>query len=133
MFVYKYIRIYIYIYTHTYIHTYIHIYIYIYTYAYIRTYTCIHVYVYTYIDSLTDRYRYTYTRSPLEDPRLFGPSTWTILRHYLCTNGFLSNPAPGENLLSGNLVMETGCIHTPHTPATDDCHKPTPPQPPPVQ
>ena len=24
-------------------------------------------------------------------------------------NGFLSNPAPGENLLSGNLVMETGC------------------------
>ena len=25
------------------------------------------------------------------------------------TNGFLSNPAPGENLVSGNLVMETGC------------------------
>ena len=25
------------------------------------------------------------------------------------TNGFLSNPAPGENLESGNLVMETGC------------------------
>ena len=25
-------------------------------------------------------------------------------------HGFLSNPAPGENLLSGNLVMETGCI-----------------------
>ena len=25
-------------------------------------------------------------------------------------NGFLSNPAPGENLESGNLVMETGCI-----------------------
>ena len=24
-------------------------------------------------------------------------------------NGFLSTPAPGENLLSGNLVMETGC------------------------
>ena len=24
-------------------------------------------------------------------------------------NGFLSNPAPGDNLLSGNLVMETGC------------------------
>ena len=22
---------------------------------------------------------------------------------------YLSNPAPGENLLSGNLVMETGC------------------------
>ena len=26
------------------------------------------------------------------------------------TSIFLSNPAPGENLLSGNLVMETGCI-----------------------
>ena len=25
-------------------------------------------------------------------------------------NGFLSNPDPGENLVSGNLVMETGCI-----------------------
>ena len=24
-------------------------------------------------------------------------------------HGFLSNPAPGENLLSGNLVLETGC------------------------
>ena len=24
-------------------------------------------------------------------------------------NGFLSNPAPGENLESENLVMETGC------------------------
>ena len=27
------------------------------------------------------------------------------------TDGFLSNPAPGENLVSGNLVMETGCIN----------------------
>ena len=25
----------------------------------------------------------TYTRSPLEDSRLFGPSPWKILRHYL--------------------------------------------------
>ena len=31
------------------------------------------------------------------------------LSHYLWTNGFLRNPALGENLLSGNLVMETGC------------------------
>ena len=23
---------------------------------------------------------------------------------------FLSNPDPGENLVSGNLVMETGCV-----------------------
>ena len=49
----------------------------------------------------------SYTRSPLEDSRLFGPSPWKILRHYLWTNIFLSNPAPGENLLSGNLVLET--------------------------
>ena len=28
------------------------------------------------------------------------------------TKGFLSNPAPGENLESGNLVMETGCINS---------------------
>ena len=32
------------------------------------------------------------------------------LSHYLWTNGFLSNPAPGENLVSGNLVMETECM-----------------------
>ena len=31
------------------------------------------------------------------------------------TNGFLSNPAPGENILSGNLVMETGYF-TPNLP-----------------
>ena len=34
------------------------------------------------------------------------------------TNGFLSNPAPGENLESGNLVMETGC--TPNFPTNSD-------------
>ena len=50
-----------------------------------------------------------YTRSPLEDSRLFGPSPWKILSHYLRTNGCLSKPAPGENLLSGNFVRETGC------------------------
>ena len=57
-----------------------------------------------------------YTRSLLEGSRLFGPSPWKILRHYLWTNGFLSNPAPGENLLSGNLVMETGCSVDPICP-----------------
>ena len=31
------------------------------------------------------------------------------LSHYLRTNIFLSNPAPGENILGGNRVMETGC------------------------
>ena len=30
------------------------------------------------------------------------------LSRYLWNKGLLSNPAPGENLLSGNLVMETG-------------------------
>ena len=50
-----------------------------------------------------------YTRSPLQDSRLFGPSPWKILA---ATNEktYLSNPAPGENLVSGNLVMETGCM-----------------------
>ena len=50
-----------------------------------------------------------YTRSPLQDSRLFGPSPWKILATTYETNGFLSNPASGENLESGNLVMETGC------------------------
>ena len=34
------------------------------------------------------------------------------LSHYLCKKGLLSNPAPGESLLSGSLVMETGCRNT---------------------
>ena len=51
----------------------------------------------------------SYTRSPSQDFRLFGPSPWKILATAYETNGFLSNPAPGENLVSGNLVMETGC------------------------
>ena len=48
-------------------------------------------------------------QSPEEDSRLFGPGPWKILATTCETNGFLSSPAPGENLLSGNLVMETGC------------------------
>ena len=52
----------------------------------------------------------TYTRSPLEYSRLFGPSPRKILATTCETNGFLSKPAPGEDLLSGNLVMETGCM-----------------------
>ena len=50
-----------------------------------------------------------YTRSPLQDSRLFGPSPWKVLATTYDKNRFLSNPAPGENLPSGNLVMETGC------------------------
>ena len=53
-----------------------------------------------------------YTRSPLQDSRLFGPSPWKILATTYEQKGFLSNPAPGENLVSGNLVMETGCSAT---------------------
>ena len=39
----------------------------------------------------------------------FRTQTLDNLSHYLWKNRFLSNPAPGENLVSGNLVMETGC------------------------
>ena len=51
-----------------------------------------------------------HTRSPLQDSRLFGPRPWKILA---ATNEktYLSNPDPGENLVSGNLVMETGCTY----------------------
>ena len=50
-----------------------------------------------------------YTRSPSQDFRLFGPRPWKILATTYEKNGFLSNPDPGENLVSGNRVMETGC------------------------
>ena len=63
--------------------------------------------------------RRAYARSPFEDSRLFGPSPWKILATTYEQKRFLSNPAPGENLLSGNLVMETWC--------TGVCEKNTPP------
>ena len=50
-----------------------------------------------------------YTRSPSQDFRIFGPRPWKILATTYERNGFLSNPDPSENLVSGNLVMETGC------------------------
>ena len=77
------------------IYIYIHIYIYMYIYIY---YTHTHVYIYIYIYIMYDMYSAysgtafrtysvsygsTYTQSPLEDSRLFGPSPWKILRHYL--------------------------------------------------
>ena len=43
------------------------------------------------------------------------------LSHYLWTNGFLSNPAPGENILGGNLAMETGCTDTKTKTNTKPC------------
>ena len=39
----------------------------------------------------------------------FRTQTLENLSHYLRTDGFLSNPDPGENLVMENLVMETGC------------------------
>ena len=51
-----------------------------------------------------------YTRSPSQDFRLFGPRPWKILATSNETKRFLSNPDPGEKLVRGNLVMETGCI-----------------------
>ena len=68
--------------------------------------------------SLGSEHLRQYTRSPLEDSRLFGPSPWKILAA-ANEKTYLSNPAPGENLLSGNLVMETGCSNQRDaTPAT---------------
>ena len=60
--------------------------------------TRFHTYIYIYI------YIYIY--------RLFGPSPWKILAATYDKKGFLSNPAPGDNLVGGNLVMETGCTVT---------------------
>ena len=59
-----------------------------------------------------DNQNVQYTRSPSQDFRLFGPRPWTILATTYGKNEktlFLSNPDPDENLVSGNLVMETGC------------------------
>ena len=98
--------IYIYICIHT-LYLYIYIYIYIYMYTHICTYTSLSLSIHIYTHRCIDK-------SLLEDSRLFGSSPWKILRHCLWTNGFLSNSAPGENLLSGDLVMETGCNDNNH-------------------
>ena len=55
-----------------------------------------------------------YTRSPSQDFRLFGPRPWKILATTYEKQRFLSNPDPGENLVSGNLVLETGCTQSPY-------------------
>ena len=46
------------------------------------------------------------TWSPLQDFRLFEPRPWKILATTYEQKRFLSNPDPGESLVSGNLVME---------------------------
>ena len=59
--------------------------------------------------TLTRPLQLSCTRSPSQDFRLFGPRPWKILATTYEQKRFLSNPDPGENLVSGNLVMETGC------------------------
>ena len=88
----------------------LYIYIYIYTYIYIYIYTHTPNYIFQ-----THNYLLLWTSPsglPPVSVRRF-PSFWTQPLENLSidsvTNGFLSNPAPGENLVSGNLVMETGC------------------------
>ena len=83
----------------------------------------IHIYIYIHIERERERERSTdrqlhaaalmqlprYTRSPSHDFRLFGPRPWKILATTYEQKRFLSNPDPGENLVTGNLVMQTGC------------------------
>ena len=117
----------------------IYIYIYTYVYIYIYTYTCMYIYIYIYIHTSLSLYIYIYIhiciylciqifRAPgpgrhllaRRRPRFFihpvslrrFPSFRTQPLENLSgvkKKRFLSNPAPGENILSGNLVMETGC------------------------
>ena len=68
---------YIYIYIHTHI-------VYIYIYMNLSLYIYVYIYIYICFIHLFKRPRITvpqkgYTRSPLEDSRLFGPSPWKIL------------------------------------------------------
>ena len=94
-----YIRTYIYICIHMYIYTYIYIYVlcvYMYICVYIHIYiyyVYIYIYIYMYIHIFP-----SFRTQPLEN-----------LSRYLWQKRFLSNRAPGENFLSGNLVTETGC------------------------
>ena len=62
-----------------------------------------------YVVLLCYKYFHMYTQSPLQDSRLLGPRPWKVLAATYETNGFLSNPDPGENLVMENLMMETGC------------------------
>ena len=84
--------------------TYIYIYIDIYVYiipcvSYIRSFL-VHVRSYLRVLHPVSITRFpSFRTQPLEHI-----SADSVNKH-----GFLSNPAPGEDLLSGNLVMETGC------------------------
>ena len=91
IYIYTYVYMYIYIYMHNhlmyyiYSHTCIYIYIYIYTNIYIYIYGCILCVMNNRVLFVKQRKQTNhtkharYTRSPLEDSRLFGPSPWKIL------------------------------------------------------
>ena len=84
-------------------HTYAHmdIGIGIYTHAHQRAHTCtytyIHMHVQVHIHPVSVTRFPSFRTQPLEN-----------LSHYLWTNGFLSNPAPGENLERGILLWRQG-------------------------
>ena len=124
---------YLYIYIYIYVYVCIHIYIYIYSihiYIYIYIHTCIYIYIYTHAHTHTHTHRWASTSNPgsasgsawshvyarmihpVSVTRFLSFRTQTLenLSHYLWTNGFLSYPDPGENLVRGNLVMETRCM-----------------------
>ena len=86
------IYIYIYIYIHTWYNNMSYLYMML---CYIVRYSC-HSYIWLYL--------YTYIH-PVSITRF--PSFRT--QPLAMKKRFLSNPAPGENLVNGNLVMETGC------------------------
>ena len=116
-YIYIYIHVHIYIYVCMYVCVcmYIYIYsIYIYIYTHIHTHTPIHISYLSCARSCgrASRSYFIYTRSPSQDFRLFGPRPWKILATIYDKSRFMSNPDPGENLVSGNLVMETGCMQS---------------------
>ena len=80
-------------------------------YCYLYCYHYVFIFIIAYGLALP-RLSLAYSRSPLDDSRLFGPSPWKILATTYEQKGLLSNPAPGENIPSGNLVMETGCTQS---------------------
>ena len=79
---------------------------------YIYTYIYVYIYILFFICTAVHVRLVQYTRSPSQDFRLFGPRPLKILAttYDKKKQRFLSNPDPGENLVSGNLVMETGCM-----------------------
>ena len=84
-------------------------------YVYVYTYIYIYIYIYNVHTHIT--YSIVVSRCTVQRIRpvsvrkfpSFRTQPLENLSQYLWKRRYLSNPAPGENLLSGNLVMETGC------------------------